>query len=241
MNSFISWLKQRSDILPCDRLTPSPTRASNLFRETGFEANTSLLGWVNPPAWQDIQTTVETALQMSSLSSKRHFIWVGTGGWVFLVDALKKTIPASQDITFHTLQSLDPKALADLCALVKDLSAAVSLGMTQSGKTLETVMLMNALRERFDSAGLDYRDHFVWLMNMRQSKRDRASGEAVIRSLKEHDWKKVDMVPLTVKNHADINALFCAPHSVLMFLLLALMFSKDLNAVRRTYQQYLAL
>lgn len=213
----------------------------NLFREIGFEANTSFLGWAYPPAWQDIKTTVETALQMSSLTSKRHFIWVGTGGWVFLVDALKKTIPASQDITFHTLQSLDPRALADLFALIDDLSAAVCLGMTQSGKTLETVMLMNALRERFDNAGLDYREHFVWLTNMRQSERDCASGEAVIRSLKEHDWKEVDMVPLTVENHADINALFCASHSVLMFLPLALLFSKDLNAIRRAYQQYLAL
>lgn len=214
---------------------------SNLFREIGFEDNTSLLGWAYPPAWQDIKATAETALQMSSLSSKRHFIWVGTGGWVFLVDALKKTIPASQDITFHTLQSLDPKALADLFALIEDLSSAVCLGMTQSGKTLETVMLMDTLRERFDSAGLDYRAHFVWLTSMRQSERDYASGEATIRSLREHDWKKVDMVPLTIGNHPDINALFCAPYSVLMFLPLALLFSKDLKAVQRIFQQYLAL
>lgn len=213
----------------------------NLFREIGFEDNTSLLGWAYPPAWQDIKATVEAALQRSPLSSKRHFIWVGTGGWVFLVDALKKTVPASQDITFHTLQSLDPKALADVFGLIENLSLAVCLGMTQSGKTLETVMLMNALRERFDSAGLDYRKHFVWLTSMRQSERDYASGEATIRSLKEHDWKKVDMMPLTIGNHPDINALFCAPYSVLMFLPLALLFSKDLKAVQRTYQQYLAL
>ena len=48
------------------------------------------------------------------------------------------------------------------------------------------------------------------------------------------------MVPLTVENHADINALFCAPHSVLM-LLLALLYLKGLKAVRDTYRQYLAL
>ena len=213
----------------------------NLFREIGFEANTSLLGWAYPPAWHDIKTTIEKALQMKSLSSKRHFIWVGTGGWVFLVNALKQTIPASQDITFHTLQSLDPKALVDLFALIEDLSVAVCLGVTQSGKTLETVMLMDALRERFDSAGLDYREHFIWLTDMRQSERDCTSGEAVIRSLKEHDWEKVDMVPLTVENHADINALFCAPHSVLMFLPLVLLSPNGLKAVRDTYRQYLAL
>ncbi len=213
----------------------------NLFREIGFEGNNSLLGWAYPPAWQDIKVTVETALQMNSLSSKRHFIWVGTGGWVFLVDALTETIPASQDITFHTLQSLEPQALADLFALIEDLSVAVCLGMSQSGKTLETVMLMNALRERFDSAGLDYREHFVWLTDMCKSVHDCKSGEAAIRVLKKHDWKNVDMVPLTVGNHSDINALFCAPHSVLMFLPLVLLLRKDSKAMRHVYQQYLAL
>ena len=213
----------------------------NLFREIGFEGNISLLGWACPPAWQDIKVTIETALQMNSLSSKRHFIWVGTGGWAFLVDVLKETIPASQDITFHTLQSLDPQALADLFALIEDLSVAVCLGMSQSGKTLETVMLMNALRERFASAGLDYREHFVWLTDTCKSVRDCKSGEAAIRSLEEHDWKNVDMVPLTVDNHSDINALFCAPHSVLMFLPLVLLLCKDSKAMRHIYQQYLAL
>ena len=101
-------------------------------------------------------------------------------------------------------------------------------------------MLMNALRERLNSAGLDYREHFVWLTNMRQWERDCTIGGAVIRSLKEHGWKKVDMLPLTVENHADTNGLFCAPHSVLMFLPLALLFAKGLKAVRDTYRQYLA-
>ena len=52
----------------------------NLFREIGFEGSTSLLGWACPPAWQDIEVTLETAFQMNALSSKRHFIFVGTGG-----------------------------------------------------------------------------------------------------------------------------------------------------------------
>ena len=212
----------------------------NLFREIGFEDNTSLLGWASPPAWQDIKVTVETALQMNSLGMKRHFIWVGTGGWVFLVNALKDIIPISQDITFHTLQSLDPQALTDLFALIEDLSVAVCLGISQSGKTLETVMLMNALREHFANAGLDYREHFVWLTDTCKSVRDCKSGEATIRSLKEQDWKNVDIVPLTVDNHSSINALFCAPHSMLMFLPLVLLLRKDSKVVGYMYQQYLA-
>ena len=61
-----------------------------------------------------------------------------------------------------------PTCLGDLFALIEDLSVAVRLVMTQSSESLETVMLMNALRERFDGAGLDYREHFVWLTYMRQ-------------------------------------------------------------------------
>jgi hypothetical protein len=102
-------------------------------------------------------------------------------------------------------------------------------------------MLMNALRERFDSAGLDYREHFVWLTDTCKSVRDCKSGEAAIRASKEHDWKNVDMVPLTVKNHSDINALFCAPHSLVMFLTLILLLRKETEAVWHIYQQYLAL
>jgi len=48
-------------------------------------------------------------------------------------------------------------------------------------------MLMNALRERFDSAGLDYREHFVWLTDPCNLSTTAKSGEAAIRALKEHD------------------------------------------------------
>ncbi|KAI9770987.1 MAG: hypothetical protein M1840_002691 [Geoglossum simile] len=213
----------------------------NLFREIGFENNTSMLGWVYPPAWQEIKATLKAALQTNALTSKSDFIFCGTGGWVFLVDALKEIIPASHDMTIHTLQSLDPHALVNLFSHVKDISMAVCLGISQSGRTLETVMLMNALRERFDSAGLDYREHFVWLTDTCNSVHDCNSGEGVIRASGGHDWENVDIVPLTVKNHSDINALFCAPHSVVMFLTLVLLLRKETEAVWHIYQQYLAL
>ena len=77
--------------------------------------------------------------------------------------------------------------LGDLFALIENFSVAVRLDMTQLGKTLETVILMNALRERFDSAGFGHRERFIWLTNMHQSECDCASGEGVTQSLKEHD------------------------------------------------------
>jgi threonine dehydrogenase-like Zn-dependent dehydrogenase len=212
----------------------------NLFREIGFEGSTSTLGWANSPTWQDIQVALETALKVSALNSKRHIIWVGTGAWAFLVDALKEITPASRDITFHTLYSLDPQALATLFSLIEDLSMAVCLGISESGKTVETVTLMNTLRERFESAGLDHRHHFVWLTSTFKSELGNKSGEEVIRSSIGHDWKRVAMVPLTVQNQFSINALFCAPHSTAMFLPLILMLQKDWKTMQHMYQQYLA-
>ena len=211
----------------------------NLFREIGFEGSASTLGWANPPAWQDIQATLETALEVSALNSKQHIIWVGTGGWVFLVDALQEITPASRDITFHTLHTLDPQALVDLFSYIEDLSTTVCLGISESGKTVETVMLMDTLRERFESAGLDYRHHFVWLTSTSKSALGGKSGEEVVRSSIGHDWKNVAVMPLTVRNQSGINALFCAPHSMAMFLPLILLLHKDWKTMQHMYQQYL--
>ena len=223
------------------RKRKSAISMGNLFREIGFEGDDSNLGWVCPPAGQEIKAALETALQISALTLKRHFIFVGTGGWVFSVDTLKRVMPASQDIILNTLQSLDPQALVDLLSSVKDLSVAVCLGISKSGRTLETVALMSALREAFDTAGLDYREHFVWLTDTYKSAHHCKSGEAAIRACKDHDWKSVDMLALTVTNHCEINALFCAPHSMVMFLTMMLLLRKEITALWPLYQQYLAL
>ena len=101
-------------------------------------------------------------------------------------------------------------------------------------------MLMNSLRERFDTAGLDYRDHFVWLTDTLTSVHDDKRGEVVIRSLQDHDWRDVDMVPLTIGNRGDINALFCVPHTTPFFLSMSILLGGDLKAAQQIYEQYLA-
>ncbi|KAI0448376.1 hypothetical protein F5B21DRAFT_518954 [Xylaria acuta] len=163
----------------------------------GFEGATSLLGWVYPPTWPEIQVSVEGSLGVSGLGAKRHVIWVGTGGWVFLVDALRDLIP-----------------------------------------TLDTIALMNSLTEYFDNVGLDYRQCFVWLTDTGDESpiRNNKRGDSVIRSIRLH----VSVVPFTVNNCSGINALFCAPHSVVMFLPLIMLLQKDWQAMRHLYQQYLA-
>lgn len=217
--------------------------SGNLFRDIGFEGDTSHLGWVHPPTWPEIEVSLEGALGVSGLGSKRHVIWVGTGGWTFLVAALKSLMPMSEGgPTFHTCNSLDPQALQDVLLSIDDLSTAVCLGISQSGKTLETVALMNALREYFDTAGLDYRQHFIWLTDTggRPPNGNAKISDAMIQSIGVHDWQHVNCVPLTVGNRSGISALFCAPHSMVMFLPLIMLLRKDWQAMRHLYQQYLA-
>ncbi|KAF3911017.1 hypothetical protein AA313_de0202557 [Arthrobotrys entomopaga] len=208
----------------------------NPFRLIGFDGATSHLGWVHPQKWPEIQVSLEGALGTCGLSSKRHVIWVGTGPWAFLVDALGDLIPVSGGSSaiciFHTCYSLDPQALEDLFLSIDDLSMTICIGISQSGKTLETVALMNTLREHFDNTGLDYRQHFIWLTDR--------SGDSVVRSIGSCDWQHVSVLPLTTSHYSNINALFCAPHSMVMFLPLILLLRQDWKAMRSLYYQYLA-
>jgi 3-dehydroquinate synthetase/threonine dehydrogenase-like Zn-dependent dehydrogenase/nucleoside-diphosphate-sugar epimerase/predicted NBD/HSP70 family sugar kinase len=243
-----------AEYFPLRHLQEAARRPKNLisrgnpFREIGFDGESSMLGWVIPPTWQQIKGVLDQALHMKPLGLKRNFIFCGTGAWAFSVDALRDIMSATHDninkqnVTLHTLSSLDPQALFDLFLHVgDDLDTAVCVGISQSGTTLETVMLMDALRERFDCAGLDYRQHFIWLTDMNQSSNQDRSGEAMIRASEGHDWKDVSMVPLTVGNHADINALFCTPHSTVVFLTMVLLHFGNVEAVRHMYQLYIEL
>ena len=53
----------------------------NLFREIGFEGSASTLGWAIPPAWQDIQAILETALEVSALKLETAY-HLGWNWWV---------------------------------------------------------------------------------------------------------------------------------------------------------------
>lgn len=212
--------------------------AGNPFRQIGFDGDKSQLGWVLPPTWQEIEALFNTVLSLRSFHSKRHFVFCGTGPWAWVVDALRETTHGSSDVSIHTIQSLDPQALREMFSSIGSLSEALVLGISQSGTTLETVTLMNTLRERFDSGALNVQDHFAWITDARTSTADVSSGEATVNAC---GWNGVDIVPLTVGNYADINALFCAPHSTVALLTLLLAHRKDIEAVRHVYQEYLAL
>ncbi|KAK6070798.1 3-dehydroquinate synthase [Seiridium cupressi] len=213
----------------------------NLYRKSGFDGSHSRLGWVFPPSWSEIEAVIKNVTQLRAFRAKRHFIWVGTGAWNFCVEMLKVLSPTNNTGISHTIQSLDPRALGDVFSQIVDLGEVVCLGMSQSGKTLETRAIMSALRERFDSSGLDYREHFIWLTDRRKSVHDVDCGEEAIRSDKLQDWSDVDVAPLTIQDKSETNALFCTPFSVPVFVSLALQLGRDDERLRQLYQQYISL
>lgn len=200
--------------------------------DLALEGGKPILGFVNPPSWDNICRAVQPALRTRALRAKKHYIWVGTGAWGFMMALVKELAPSE---SYHVLQTLDPVALSALLATIR-LESTVCIGISQSGTTIETVMLMDTLRELFDGAGLDYRNHFVWMTDTYQQVLDTECGEAVLRSRGKHTWDDAEFIPVNVPGHSAINALFSVPHSIPMFLSLAILLGMD--DTHRIYQEY---
>ncbi|KAK6193484.1 hypothetical protein LQW54_012422 [Pestalotiopsis sp. IQ-011] len=212
----------------------------NLYRDIGFDGSQSYLGWAHTPAWSEIEAVVDSFCQLRPVRAKKHFIWIGTGAWTFWVEMLK-SMSFNNTANVHTVQSLDPRSLDHVLSQIGDLREVLCLGVSQSGKTLETRAIMAALRQQFDSSGLDYREHFIWLTDRRRSVHDSTSGEEVIRSEKLPSWSDVDMAPLAIQETPDTNALFCVPFSVPVFVSLALQLGQDNEKLHDIYRLYNSL
>ncbi|POS74151.1 3-dehydroquinate synthase [Diaporthe helianthi] len=197
-----------------------------------LDSGKPVLGFVNAPSWDKISRVVEPAIRTSALRAKEHYIWVGTGAWGFMADLVINLAPSK---SYHVLQTLDPAALSALLPSIR-LETTVCIGISQSGTTIETVMLMDTLRELFDGAGLDYRNHFVWMTDTYQHVLDTECGEEVLRSSGKHTWVDADFIPVNVPGHSAINALFSVPHSIPMFLSLAI--SLGMEGTRCIYEDY---
>ena len=160
-----------------------------------------------------------------------------------MVESLKEINPTRSKTSVHTLWNLDTQAIANVLDQIGDLSAALFVGISQSGTTMETLSLMNTLRDTFDHVGLDPCNHFVWITESKDTldAQVQTSIETFDESLKRHQWKEINAIRLTFGEHKDINALFCVPHSVPFFLALALLLDNQVEEVGKICQEYRSL
>ncbi|KAM3537111.1 hypothetical protein ARSEF1564_009968 [Beauveria bassiana] len=191
----------------------------NIFRDIGFDGERSMLGWVLPPPWAAVRKEIEAVVDLGFVDSAEFIIWVGTGSWSFALEALQHVVvPRSTGATtFLVLNSLDPAALAGVLRRIEGRLSRV--------------------------AKLDHHEHFLWLTDIGGPSKIHVTGEVTIRSstTTTHDWSKTRMVPLTVNNHADINALFCSPHSMATLLPLFILLGKDRERMQTVFEQYVSL
>ena len=130
----------------------------NHYREIGFEAELSRLGWVIPSAWEEVEPILTEILQSRVLRDKSNFIFCSTGNSIFAVQALVDVLGQESGNRVFAIDSLDPAALQVALCSTEDLSKTACIGISKSGETLEPRVIMRTLRERFDQAGLDYRE-----------------------------------------------------------------------------------
>ncbi|MCJ7760054.1 hypothetical protein MUP59_02800, partial [Candidatus Bathyarchaeota archaeon] len=70
-----------SDLLSAsEKQSKEQVPADNLYRAIGFENDDSRLGWVNPPAWRDVEGVLRNFLNLRAGKGKTQFIFSGMGG-----------------------------------------------------------------------------------------------------------------------------------------------------------------
>lgn len=212
----------------------------NMFRHIGFDGDRSMIGWALPPHWQDVITSLAQVLQGRALNLKRHFVFVATGNWGFAVHTIRDLVQSRGYNQLHVLQSLDPRSLRSLLFEIGNLAAAVFIGVSQSGMTMETIALMRAIGEVYSQNDLDFNNHSIWLTDLSPSTHGGQFGETVLRNQVDGVWATTEMYPLTVQNERDINALFCTPHSFVIFLALAIQLDGNLELMYSIWTTYLS-
>ncbi|MEH1123211.1 hypothetical protein [Micromonospora sp. CPCC 206061] len=100
------------------------------------------LGWAAPPPWRAVRRAL---LPFGDLLRADRVVFVGTGGWAFGLRAVAETAdPAGR---LRIVDRLDPAAVAE--ALNDAPAATVVVAVSESGRTTETALLAEALRDRF--------------------------------------------------------------------------------------------
>jgi hypothetical protein len=218
-----------SDLLSAsEKQSKEQVPADNLYRAIGFENDDSRLGWVNPPAWRDVEGVLRNFLNLRAGKGKTQFIFSGMGGSINAIKALNNTVKKESDIKIYTIDSLDPAAMARILSSIDDLSEILVVGISKSGTTEETLTLLSTLREKLQAQGLDYHDHFLWLTDLPQ-------GRAKIENA---GWAGVEILPIQTNGRTDIGGRFSAPHTTIFLIPLLLLLGKDMGRMKTLWSEY---
>ncbi|MFC1599205.1 ROK family protein, partial [Candidatus Omnitrophota bacterium] len=216
----------------------------NRFRNIGSEGAQARLGWVVPPAWNQVETAF-WALRYSVLKDKDTFIICSTGNSIFAIETLQSLIGKASNNRILTLDSLDPASLQQVLSQVTDLRKTACIGISKSGKTTEPLRLMLSLREKFEAEGLRCQDHFMWLTDVQREDNGMPSGRETIAGMRDSEgqavWRNVVTQSIKVDEKVDVDARFSAPHTAGFLLPLAVLLGGEegIHNVKVFYAKYL--
>jgi hypothetical protein len=204
---------------------------TNLYREIGFEGENPRLGWVIPPNWEKIEESLTRFTDLDVIKGKNNFVFSGMGGSINAIKAITKIHGNKTEAKIHTIDSLDPAALKELFSQISSLSQTLVIGISKSGTTRETQDILKAISQRFESEGLDPRDHFLWFTDLPKGR----------ESIESSGWVSALTLPIQVNDRTDIGGRFTAPHTAIFLIPLYIALDKNLTEMRNIWEGYLIL
>lgn len=195
---------------------------NNLFRKIGFDGNSGRLGWALVPAWDEIKDVLSKAGKY--LKGKNEFIFVGMGG---SANGVKTVASFISNKSIHVVDSLDPRAMDEVIAKIKDLSKTLVIPISKSGTTKETQNIANSLRRLFPKK---IKNHFLWLVDKGSSAK-----------LDHLGWKGFSRLPIQVNYKTDIGGRFTSPHTMIFFLPLFILLGRNFTKLKKIYDLYCGL
>jgi glucose-6-phosphate isomerase len=198
----------------------------NPFRAVGFDSVNKRLGWVMPHSLQTLQASLDEIKPV--LEGKERFIFVGMGG---SINGIKPLISLFKAEKYHTIDSLDPRALSSLLSLVNDYEKTLVIPISKSATTQETQLISNSLRDAFiNKVGNQYwQKHFLWLSDTPSFSRLDSLG-----------WQKAVRAAIQLDKETDIGGRFSSPHTLIFLLPLYLLLGKNEEALTRAYSSFAA-
>jgi len=199
----------------------------NPYRDIGFDGGKERLGWVKTLPFSQIKVSLESAVPL--FEGKENFIFVGMGG---SINGIKPLIALFREKTFYTLDSLDPKAIAEVVDRIESLEKTMVIAISKSGTTKETQLLSLALREIFSNRlGKDsWISNFLWV-----------SDPDSFEKLDSLGWKGANKVPIQFDQASDIGGRFAAPHTLIFFLPMFLLLNEDFSKLKDCYDSFVKL
>jgi phosphomannomutase/glucose-6-phosphate isomerase len=206
-------------------------KETNTYREIGFEDDNSRLGWVIPPTWEKIEAILIKFNDLNVVKRKTNFVFSGMGGSINTIKAIKKIHGNQIGAKIYTIDSLDPAALKELFSYIDSLPQTLVIGISKSGTTRETQDILKAMSQRFESEGLDVRNHFIWLTDLPKGQ----------TSIESSGWVSTQTLPIQVDGGTDIGGRFTAPHTAIFVIPLYLALNRDIVQLRSIWGEYLRL